>query len=125
MGNHPGEMGGMGSQPGNTDGAMPTPPDFSELPAPPGMGGMGGAVPGSDGEAPDPSAMPQNMGGGHMRRDEMPDAMQNAAEEAAELAIEETLPAGPQPISTHTWILLAACALALMLGILIAAKYRQ
>lgn len=135
-GNHPGEMGGMGSQPGNTDGAMPTPPDFggempdfSELPAPPDMGGMGGAVPGSDGEAPDPSAMPQNMGGGHMRRDEMPDAMQNAAEEAAEeaaeLAIEETLPAGPQPVSTHTWILLAACALALMLGILIAVKYRQ
>ena len=131
-GNHPGEMGGMGSQPGNTDGAMPTPPDFggempdfSELPAPPDMGGMGGAVPGSDGEAPDPSAMPQNMGGGHMRRDEMPDAMQNAEEEAAELAIEETLPAGPQPVSTHTWILLAACALALMLGILIAVKYRQ
>ncbi|MBR7074685.1 MAG: carbohydrate-binding domain-containing protein [Oscillospiraceae bacterium] len=147
-GGQPGETGGMGSQPGNADGAMPTPPDFggempdfsdmptppdfggempdfSDMPAPPDMGGMGGAVPGSDGEAPDPSAMPQNMGGGHMRHDDMPEAMQNAAEEAAELAIEETLPAGPQPVSTHTWIMLAACALALMLGILIAVKYRQ
>ena len=60
-----------------------------------------------------------------MRHDDMPEAMQNAAEEAAELAIEETLPTGPQPVSTHTWIMLAACALALALGILIAVKYRQ
>ena len=48
-----------------------------------------------------------------------------AAEEAAELAIEEALPTGPQPVGMHTWIMLAACALALALGILIAAKYRQ
>ena len=129
-GGQPGEMGGMGN--GNTDGAMPTPPDFggempdfSDMPAPPDMGGMGGAVPGFIGETPDPSFMPQNMSGGHMRHDDMPDAMQNAAEEAAELAVEETLPTGPQPVGTHTWIMLAACALALLLGILIAAKYRQ
>jgi len=109
FGGRPGEMGGMGN--GNTDGAMPTPPDFggempdfSELPAPPDMGGMDG---------------------GHMRRDEMPDEMQSAAEEAAELVIEQALPTGPQPVSVSTWIMLAACALALLLGILIAAKYRQ
>jgi hypothetical protein len=65
------------------------------------------------------------MGGGHMRRDEMPDAMQNAAEEAAELAIEEPVPTGPQPVSASTWQLLAVCAAALLLGSLIAVKYRQ
>ena len=132
----PNHMGGWGVQPGNTDSAMPIPPgtdgempDFSNMPAPPDMGGMrpdaGGAVPDFSGQTPDPSSMPQGMGGGHMRREGMPDAMQNAAEEAAELAIEEALPTGPQPVGMHTWIMLAACALALALGILIAAKYRQ
>ena len=130
----PTHMGGWGV-PDETGSAMPTPPDFggempdfSDMPAPPDMGmrpDENGAVPGFNGQTPDPSSMPQGMGGGHMRREDMPDAMQNAAEEAAELAIEETLPIGPQPVSTHTWIMLAACALALALGILIAAKYRQ
>jgi hypothetical protein len=60
-----------------------------------------------------------------MRRDEMPDAMQNAAEEAAELAIEEPVPTGLQPVSPSAWVMLAACAAALVLGILIAVKYRQ
>ena len=116
--------GGWGGQPGNTDGAMPTPPDmsgempdFSNMPTPPDMGG----------EMPDFSNMPapSDMGGEHMRRDEMPDAMQNAAEEAAELAVEEALPTGPRPVGASTWVMLAACALALLLGILIAVKYRQ
>lgn len=109
-----GGRGGWGGQPGGFEGdmtVMPSPPDFggempdfSELPAPPDMGGMGG---------------------GHMRHDDTPEAMQSAAEEAAELVIEQALPTGPQPVSVSTWIMLAACALALMLGILIAAKYRQ
>lgn len=130
-----GQPGGMGNQPGNADDAMPTPPDFggempdfSDMPTPPDMGmgpGMGGMRPDFNGETPDPSSMPQSMGGDYMRRDEMPDAMQNAAEEAAELAIEEALSTGPQPVSASTWVMLAACALALLLGILIAAKYRQ
>lgn len=139
-------MGGWGAQPGNTNGqpdgtgenenAMPTPPesngempDFTAMPAPRDSGSMppdmNGMRPGMNGETPDPSQMPQGMGGGHMRRDEMPDAMQNAAEEAAELAIEEPVPTGPQPVSASTWQLLAACAAALLLGILIAVKYRQ
>ena len=140
-------MGGWGAQPGIMNGepggtgenenAMPTPPesngempDFTDMPAPPDMGSMppdmnGEMRPGMNGETPDPSQMPQGMGGGHMRRDEMPDAMQNAAEEAAELAIEEPVPTGPQPVSASTWQLLAACAAALALGILIAVKYRQ
>jgi len=139
-------MGGWGAQPGNTNGqsggtgenenAMPTPPesngempDFTDRPAPPDMGSMppdmnGEMRPGMNGETPDPSAMPQGMGG-HMRRDEMPDAMQNATEEAAELAIEEPVPTGPQPVSVQTWVMLAACAAALAIGILIAVKYRQ
>ena len=125
-------MGGWGAQPdgtGENENAMPAPPesngempDFTTMPAPPDMSGM---QPGMNGETPDPSQMPQGMGGGHMRRDEMPDAMQNAAEEAAELAIEEPVPIGPQPVSASTWQLLAACAAALALGILIAVKYRQ
>ena len=139
-------MGGWGAQPGNTNGqsggtgenenAMPTPlgdngemPAFADMPAPQDMGSMppdmnGEMRPGMNGETPDPSQMPQGMGG-HMRRDEMPDAMQNAAEEAAELAIEEPVPTGPQPVSVQTWVMLAACAAALALGILIAVKYRQ
>jgi hypothetical protein len=139
-------MGGWGAQPGNTNGqsggtgenenAMPTPPEsngempaFADMPVPQDMGSMppdmnGEMRPGMNGETPDPSAMPQGMGG-HMRRDEMPDAMQNATEEAAELAIEEPVPTGPQPVSVQTWVMLAACAAALALGILIAVKYRQ
>ena len=139
-------MGGWGAQPGIMNGepggtgenenAMPAPPesngempDFTAMPAPRDSGSMppdmNGMRPGMNGETPDPSQMPQGMGGGHMRRDEMPDAMQNAAEEAAELAIEEPVPTGPQPVSASTWQLLAACAAALLLGILIAVKYRQ
>ena len=139
-------MGGWGAQPGIMNGepggttenenAMPAPPesngempDFTAMPAPRDSGSMppdmNGMRPGMNGETPDPSQMPQGMGGGHMRRDEMPDAMQNAAEEAAELAIEEPVPTGPQPVSASTWQLLAACAAALILGILIAVKYRQ
>ena len=139
-------MGGWGAQPGIMNGepggtgenenAMLAPPesngempDFTAMPAPRDSGSMppdmNGMRPGMNGETPDPSQMPQGMGGGHMRRDEMPDAMQNAAEEAAELAIEEPVPTGPQPVSASTWQLLAACAAALLLGILIAVKYRQ
>jgi hypothetical protein len=125
-----GESGGTGEN------AMPAPPesngempDFTAMPAPRDSGSMppdmNGMQPGMNGETPDPSQMPQGMGGGHMRRDEMPDAMQNAAEEAAELAIEEPVPTGPQPVSASTWQRLAACAAALLLGILIAVKYRQ
>ena len=141
-GERPGGMGGRGgwgAQPGGTDGngnAMPTPPEFDgempdpgNMPAPPDMGAMppdmNGTRPGMDGETPDPSQLPQGMGGGNMRRDEMPDAMQNAAEEAAELAIEEPVPTGLQPVSPSAWVMLAACAAALVLGILIAVKYRQ
>ena len=117
-----GGRGGWGAQPGNTDGAMPAPPefggempDFSEMPTPPAFGGE---------MRPDPSAVPQDMGG-RVRRDEMPDALESAAEEAAELILEEQLSPGPQPVSTRTWMMLGACAMALLLGILIAAKYRQ
>ena len=141
-GERPGGMGGRGgwgAQPGGTDGngnAMPTPPEFDgempdpgNMPAPPDMGtmppDMNDTRPGMDGETPDPSQLPQGMGGGNMRRDEMPDAMQNAAEEAAELAIEEPVPTRLQPVSPSAWVMLAACAAALVLGILIAVKYRQ
>ena len=96
-----------------TLGTSPMPPDMNDT------------RPGMDGETPDPSQLPQGMGGGNMRRDEMPDAMQNAAEEAAELAIEEPVPTGLQPVSPSAWVMLAACAAALVLGILIAVKYRQ
>ena len=131
--------GGMNAQPGGTDengNAMPGPPafdgempDLANMPTPPDMGSMppdmNGMQPAMNGESPDHSAMPQGMGGGHMRRDEMPDAIQNAQEEAAELAIEEQLPTGSQSVSASTWVMLAACSAVLFLGILIAVKYRQ
>ena len=113
--------GGWGGQPGNTDGAMPTPPDmggempdFSAMPTPP---DMGGARPDFGGEPPDM--------GGWARHGEQTEAMQNAAEEAAELQLEEQLPAGPQPVSASTWAIVGTCLAVLAFGILVAAKYRQ
>ncbi len=107
-----GGRGGWGAQPGamgENGNAMPTPPnfdgempDFADMPGPPDIG-----------------SMPPDMNG--MRRDAMP----NAAEEAAELAVEEPAPTDPQPVGAQTWVMLAACAAALLLGILIAVKYRQ
>ena len=121
--------GGMGGQPGNADGTMPTPPgldgetpDFSAMPSPPDMGG--GMRPDFNGVPPDASAMPQNMDGWG-RRGEMPGAEQSAAEEAAELAREENTAVGPQPVSAGTWVMIAACAAVLAIGILFAVKYRQ
>lgn len=114
-----GEMPDFSSMPSppDFDGEMP---DFSSMPSPP---DFDGTRPDFSGETPDASAMPQGMGGG-MRRSGMPDPAQSEAEEAAELALEEAEPAGPQPVSAETWGLLGACAAALILGILIALKYR-
>ena len=46
---------------------------------------------------------------------EMPDA-----EETAEVAA----PLGPQPVSASTWLMLAACALVLVMGLVFAWKFR-
>ena len=128
-----GRQGGWNGQPGamdeNETGTMPTPPDFNgEMPNPEDMPtptDFGGMRPNFGGGTPDPSAMPQGMGGGQMRRDEAPNEMQSTDEEAAELAIEEAVPPGPQPVSSAFLLLIGGCVLALALGILIAVKYRQ
>ena len=132
------ERGGMGGRPGTwngqsgaagENGTMPTPPAFDgemprpeDMPTPPDGGGM---RPNFGDEAPDPSAMPEEMGDGQVRRSDAPDVPQNAAEESAELAAEEVVPPGPQPVSASFLLLVGGCALALALGILIAMKYRQ
>ena len=121
-----GQTGGMGE---NENGAMPTPPDFGgemptpeNMPTPPYFDSMRQDF---GGEAPDPSAVPLSMGGGQMRQGDAPAVMQSEAEEAAELAIEEAAPIGPQPVTQSFLHLIGACVLVLILGILIAVKYRQ
>ena len=113
-----------GGQPGDM-GDMPTPPAFDgDMPSPSDMPNAPGMRPGFNGAPPDDSAMPQNMSGWGLRGD-VQDTGQDTADGAAELALEEQLPAGPQPVSKDTWTMVGACMAVLILGILIAIKYRQ
>ena len=132
------ERGGMGGRPGTwngqpgaagENGTMPTPPAFGgempmpeDMPNPPDTGGM---RPNFGDKAPGLSTMPQDMGNGQPQNGDAPDDPQNAAAESAELAVEEAVPPGPQPVSASFLLLVGGCALALALGILIAIKYRQ
>jgi hypothetical protein len=76
-------------------------------------------------KAPGPSTMPQGMDNGQVQRSDASGGAQSAAAESAELAAEEAVPPGPQPVSASFLLLVGGCALALALGILIAIKYRQ
>ena len=95
-------------------GGMPQAPDGS---APP---DMGFAPPEFNREMP-AFASPTDLRGGQQRPGfgQMQDMR-----EAAEAPAEEAAVSGPQTVSGTTWVMLGACALVLILGILFAVKYR-
>jgi len=121
-GTNAGPFGGMGPGMGGER------PAFAEGSMPPDMGqGFGGPMPpdmsfppqGTDGEMPPSSDMnggPGQMNG--MGRGETETPAETAAPEEAEVVT------GPQPVSTSTWLMIGACTLVLILGILFALKYR-
>ena len=108
-----------GERPPFAEGFMP--PDF----------GQGGTMPpdmsfppqGIDGEMPTPLDMktgPDGMQGMQQRGTEAPAPETPAPEATAEAAVVT----GPQPVSASTWLMVGACALVLILGVLFAMKYR-
>ena len=88
----------------------PTPPDMSFPP----QGADGGMTPPQD----------MNGGRGQMNGREQRETQTPAQETPAEEAPAETAVIGPQPVSRAVWLMVGACTLALLLGILFAAKYR-
>jgi hypothetical protein len=68
---------------------------------------------------PDMNGGPGGMQGMQQRETEPPAQETPAAEATAEAVV-----TGPQPVSTSTWLMLGACALVLILGVLFAMKYR-
>ena len=109
---------GMGGErPAFPDGSMP--PDMGQ--------GFGGPVPpdmsfppqGTGGEMPTPPEMNGDPGQMHgMGRGEAETPAETAAPEEAAVVT------GPQPVSASTWLMIGACTLVLLLGILFALKYR-
>ena len=88
----------------------PTPPDMSFPP----QGADGGMTPPQD----------MNGGRGQMNGRGQRETQTPAQETPAEEAPAETAVIGPQPVSRAVWLMVGACTLALILGILFAAKYR-
>ncbi len=93
----------------------------SEIPPRPEMNGMppdfDGEMPGGDGERPAFSPMPMGV---WERPEQTP-----AAEEVPADGDAEEIPTGPRPVNSETWIMLGACALVLILGLLFAIRYKR
>ena len=122
---------GAGMRPTPTDMQPPPgfngpPPDFGGPPPdfggpPPDFGGpppdFGGPPPDFGGAAPGFGSTPTDFGGWQRPG-------QTSAEQSVDDAVVETL-AGPQLVSSDTWIMVGACLLVLLLGILYAVAYRR